>query len=602
MKTRRLTKKEMWIFAIGQLGWSILGGLINAWLVTFYLPTSGDVANGAPFFLKTGFIFLGLTILGIISFVCRIFDAVTDPLIASLSDRSKNPNGRRIPFMRRAAIPFAVIAVLVFCAPVEAITTINVVWVLGFLILFYLFMTMYCTPYNALISEFGKTQEDRMYISTAISATFFAGTLLSYTPFVLAPMLRGMIGASFPWSYRICFIVLAVVALVCMLIPTFKLKERDFVDAQPTTEKSNTVKSLVKTFKNKEFLKFSGSDIAYFIALTLFQTGLPFFVKVSMKLDESWAMYFLGGMTVLSACFYPIVSKLVSKWGKKKLVITGFIGLALAYVVTALIGVIPGFTGMLPGILMVVIAAFPMALLGIIPQSIIADVAEEDAILTGEKREGMFFAARTFAMKMGQSVAALVFTSLAILLPLCDANIKIKGTTEVFANNGQEQSIMGFTYDVEITEKGEKKNLKPEDFTVEVVLRAPEKEGEKPVDPTFVKNNPENKENPGESDLVGSYLMQMNEDDFKVTAPEGATANKIVTPGRLTVAKDEASAADLRAKMDSSDLTASRYGLRIVAIVAVAFCLLGAVILAFYKEKKVMGVIEEAHKKENLPE
>ena len=56
-----------------------------------------------------------------------------------------------------------------------------------------------------------------------------------------------------------------------------------------------------------------------------------------------------------------------------------------------------------------------MALLGIIPQAIVADVAEEDAIVTGEKREGMFFAARTFAMKLGQSIAMLVFTSLAII-------------------------------------------------------------------------------------------------------------------------------------------------------------------------------------------
>ena len=47
-------------------------------------------------------------------------------------------------------------------------------------------MTMYCTPYNALISEFGKTQEDRMFISTSISLTFFAGTLIAYLPFVLA--------------------------------------------------------------------------------------------------------------------------------------------------------------------------------------------------------------------------------------------------------------------------------------------------------------------------------------------------------------------------------------------------------------------------------
>ena len=56
-----------------------------------------------------------------------------------------------------------------------------------------------------------------------------------------------------------------------------------------------------------------------------------------------------------------------------------------------------------------------MALLGIIPQAIVADVAEEDSIVTGEKREGMFFAARTFAMKLGQSIAMLVFTSLAII-------------------------------------------------------------------------------------------------------------------------------------------------------------------------------------------
>ena len=467
MKTRRLTKKEMRIFAVGQLGWSILGGLINAWLVTFYLPTEQDIAKGANFYLPTGLIIFGiLTILGLIAFICRIFDAVTDPGIASLSDRSTNPKGRRIPFMKRAAVPFALITVLVFFAPVNGVSGVNIAWVLCTLILFYLFMTMYCTPYNALISEFGKTQEDRMYISTAISLTFFFGTLIAYLPFVFAGVLQGM-AVSFAWSYRLCFIVLAAVALVCMLIPVFKLNEKEFVDAVPS--ESNGLESLGKTFKNKDFVKFAASDIAYWIGLTLFQTGLPFFVKVSMELDASWSMYLLGGMTVLSACFYPIVSKLVSQFGKKKLVITGFLGLALAYVVTALIGVIPGLKGIVPGLLIVVIAAFPMALLGIIPQAIVADVAEQDAIVTGEKREGMFFAARTFAMKLGQSVAMLVFTSLAVL-----------GTTQ-----------------------------------------------------------------------------------------------------------------DLK----SNDLTASPVGLRIVAVVAICFCVLGAVILAAYDEKKVMQTINDNAKK-----
>ena len=428
MKVRRLTKKEMWIFAIGQLGWSILGGIINTWLVTFYLPTAGSVEAGAGFYVPTGLVVFGvLTVLGLITFVCRIFDAVTDPWIASLSDRSRNPNGRRIPFMKAAAVPFSVITVLVFCAPVSGISTLNIIWVLVTLILFYLFMTMYCTPYNALISEFGKTQDDRMFISTAISLTYFFGTLIAYLPFVFAAPLRSFV--SYSWSYRIWFIVLSAVALGCMLLPAFRLKEKDYIDAVPSD--TDTMKSLSATFRNREFLKFSASDIAYWIGLTLFQTGLPFFVKVSMQLDEFYTTVFLGAMTVISACFYPVVSGLVKKFGKKRLVITGFLGLALAYVITALIGILP-LPGIVFGILIVLIAAFPMALLGIIPQSIVADVAEEDAIVTGEKREGMFFAARTFAMKFGQSVAMLAFTSLAVL-----------GTAQDITSNDLTASAVG---------------------------------------------------------------------------------------------------------------------------------------------------------------
>ena len=423
----------MRIFAVGQLGWSTLSGIISAWFVTFYLPTQNDIAGGAIQYIMPGLIIGGfLTVLGLITALSRVFDAVTDPLIASLSDRSKNRRGRRIPFMQYAAVPLSVVTVLLFCAPVEEISSWNVAWISVFIVLFYLFMTMYCTPYNALISEFGKTQDDRMYISTAISLTFFAGTMLAYTPFVFAGMLRGSVG--FAWSYRICFIILAVISCVCMLVPTFFLNEKEFVDTKPSN--SNMFKSLGATFRNGNFRTFVFSDIMYWVGLTLFQTGLPFFVKVSMKLDESFTMIFLGGMTVLSAAFYPIVPKLVKKFGKKKLVITGFLGLALAYVIAGSIGVI-GVTvipGIVYGVLICVIAAFPMALLGIIPQSIVADVAEADGYETGENREGMFFAARTFAMKFGQSLAMLVFTSLAII-----------GTSQNANSNDITASVLGMT-------------------------------------------------------------------------------------------------------------------------------------------------------------
>ena len=432
----------MCIFAVGQLGWSTLSGIISARLVTCYLPTQTDIQRGATQYIVPGLIIGGfLTVLGLITALSRVFDAVTDPLIASLSDRSKNKRGRRIPFMQYAALPLAAVTVLLFCAPVDGTSGWNIAWISIFVVLFYLFMTMYCTPYNALISEFGKTQDDRMFISTAISLTYFAGTLLAYTPFVFAGLLHDRVG--FAWSYRLCFIVLAVIAAVCMLLPTFLLREKDFVDTAPSN--ANMFKSLAATFKNKDFLTFSGSDIMYWVGLTLFQTGLPYYVKVSMGISGAYTMYFLGGMTVLSAAFYPIVSKLVKKFGKKKLTIAGFFGLALAYVIATLIGVLgtaenPGLLGIgkIPGVvfgvLICVIAAFPMALLGIIPQSIVADVAEADGVVTGENREGMYFAARTFAMKFGQSLAMLLFTSLAII-----------GTTQEANSNDITASTLGMT-------------------------------------------------------------------------------------------------------------------------------------------------------------
>ena len=192
MKTRRLTKKEMWIFAVGQLGWSILGGIIGAWLVSFYLPTKDSAGHfsdtNLDFYtiITPGLIIGGfLTILGLITALCRLWDAVSDPLIANLSDNSKNKKGRRLPFMKIAAIPFAITTILVFMAPglfsgAKEPSGWNVAWVAIMLVLFYTFMTLYCTPYNALISEFGKTQEDRMNISTYISLTYFAGTLIAH--------------------------------------------------------------------------------------------------------------------------------------------------------------------------------------------------------------------------------------------------------------------------------------------------------------------------------------------------------------------------------------------------------------------------------------
>ena len=143
-------------------------------------------------------------------------------------------------------------------------------------------------------------------------------------------------------------------------------------------------------FKNKDFRVFLGQDIIYFFGLAMFQTGLPFFVTSLLQLPESWTTYMFGGLTLLSLAFYPFVTKMAAKWGKKKLLIAAFIGFVLTFGFTALSGEKLSFIPIyVQAVIIVVLGSFPQAIFGIIPQTIIADIALSDERTSGSAVFGL---------------------------------------------------------------------------------------------------------------------------------------------------------------------------------------------------------------------
>ena len=411
---KSLSKGKMWCYAIGQLGWSIISGLIASWLVYFYQPNDVAVAEEMIPLIPQGRVVLGvLTFIGLATALGRIFDAVTDPLVGNWSDNCAHKLGRRIPFMRWAAIPLGIVFTLVFCTPVMGVSKINVIWLFVTLLAYYFLITCYCTPYTSLLAELPHNQEEKLKLSMCISLTFIIGTCLGYT----APMIWGALisgGMERIPAMRITFAGLSALATIFMLVPAFGIKEKDYCDATPSS--SNMLSSLTKTFKNRDFRIFVGQDIIYFFGLAMFQTGLPFFVTSLLQLPESMTTVMFGGLTLLSLGFYPFVTKMAAKWGKKKLLIAAFIGFVLTFGFTAISGQKLSFIPIYAqAAIIVVLGAFPQAIFGIIPQTIVADIALSDEVKTGESRSGMFYAARTFAMKLGQSLALLLFTSLATI-------------------------------------------------------------------------------------------------------------------------------------------------------------------------------------------
>lgn len=407
---KKLSTGKIWAFATGQLGWSLMSGLISNWLVYFYQPDEASIAQGQTLFIPQGLVILGIfTVIGAITAFGRIFDAVTDPLIASWSDRCKSPKGRRMPFLRYASFPLSIATVLVFWSPIGKTSWINAAFLFVMVMAYYLSITAYCTPYNALISELGHTQQERLNISTVISFTYIAGTAVAY----LAPMIWGAFIPTFGrvGAIRVTFTGMAVIAFCCMQVPTLAIREKEYVNTVPTQD--GAFGSLVATFKNGEFRKFVASDILYWIAITMFQTGLPFFVTSLLKLPETMTTIYFVGMTAVSLVFYIPINKLTPKLGKKKLITFAFVIFCAAYFYTGFLGRIPLIPTEVQGAVLTVAAALPMAIFGILPQAVVADIAQSDAKLTGSNREGMFYAARTFAFKMGQSVSMLLFTAVS---------------------------------------------------------------------------------------------------------------------------------------------------------------------------------------------
>lgn len=419
---KKLTTGKIWQFAAGQFGWALLSGIISNWLVYFYQPDEAAISQGQSVFIPQGLAILGIiTVIGGITALGRVFDAFTDPMIASLSDRCTSKNGRRIPFLKWASLPLALATVLVFWSPVNEKSWINAVFLLVMVLAYYLFITAYCTPYNALISELGHTQQERLNISTAISFTFIAGTAVAY----LAPAIWGIFVPALGrvGAIRLTFTVMAAIAWLCMLVPVFCIREKEYVNTVPVQE--SAFHSLAATFRNGEFRKFVGSDISYWIALTMFQTGLPFFVTSLLKLPETMTTLYFVGMTALSVLFYLPVNKLTPKFGKKRMLLFAFVMFSTAFFYTGFMGKIPFLSAAAQGFVLMVFAALPMAIFGILPQAMVADIAESDSVTTGSNREGMFFAARTFAFKLGQSLSMLIFTAVSTIGTATGAGYRI---------------------------------------------------------------------------------------------------------------------------------------------------------------------------------
>ncbi len=407
-------------YSIGQLGWSLLVNIIGIQLVYFYIPPQG---SGLPLFLAQGTFFVVLNTVTLIAASGRLFDAITDPLIASWSDRSHNPKGRRIPFLAWAPIPAALFCTLMFLPPQAGMTTWNIVWVVVTQLLFFFFITLYVTPFFALLPELSRNERDRLNLSTYISVTWALGLMVAAQVPQLAGILERSAGLEKVRAWQLAIAIFAGLAVLLMYVPVFAIDERRYCQGEPASVP--LLQSLGKALRNRSFQLYVVADFAYFCAITIIQTGILYYVKVLLfpgdaSHGEALVGQLLPVMVIVSFVMYPVVNVLARRVGKKPLVTGAFLFFGGVFSIVYFLGgglfqpagPASGLSPTAQGYLLVIAAAVPMAFLGILPNAVLADIAEHDALKTGLRQEGMFFAARTFLQKFGVTAGVMIFAAL----------------------------------------------------------------------------------------------------------------------------------------------------------------------------------------------
>lgn len=396
--TKKATNGTLFAFCLGDFARAIFNGLTVTYLMLVFVPQGKSTL---PILLPCAALAFAL-----IRGLGMVFDALINPLVASLSDRCGYRAGRRIPFMLVGAIPWALSCALMVFTPFDHASWVNVLWLAVTMTLYYFFSSFYLVPYFALMTEIVTDTEKRVFFFTLNTLVFVVGSAVIYvTPLIKSAMMAG--GVSELWAWRWSFAIFGAVGAVFALIPVIFVREKEYVQEKPSYVP--LLESFKATFRYRNFTILSVAYLLMWIAFSFFNASLMYYVTMLLGQSESFSVVVMAVSIVVGIATYPLVNGLTKRLGKRPLMM----GACASYVViyTAIFFntlLLPLIGGKLFGILIGLLIGFPISITNILPLAAFADLAQYDTIKTGENRAGMFVAARNFTMQLSQSIVLLL--------------------------------------------------------------------------------------------------------------------------------------------------------------------------------------------------
>jgi GPH family glycoside/pentoside/hexuronide:cation symporter len=333
---------------------------------------------------------------GVIFAVGRFWDALTDPVVGHLSDRTRSRLGRRRPWLLGAALPVAA-AYFAIWAPPPAVPASQLALWMGFAILiFYTAITAFSVPYTALGAELSADYHDRTRVFGAKAFGDHVGIVLG------AASLLFMERAAQPRAAAACVATLAGALMVAgTLWATAALREPAAHQGRGGRRRPHD--AFADVLRNREARILVAVFFLEMLGYQTFVVMLPYVTEYVLETPGATA-YYLFGAILTTLVTLPVWMPWSRRFGKARVWAASLAVKTVVFAGMALVG--PG-DWLLIGALTVVFGAATGggAVLG---PSLKADVVDSDEARTGERKEGTFFAAWGLAIKMAVGFAILV--------------------------------------------------------------------------------------------------------------------------------------------------------------------------------------------------
>ena len=374
---RIYTAKDKAIWGLANFGTSIISGVFATTTVIFY------------------HVYLNLDpiLIGVAAWIYAIWNALNDPIFGYLSDKTRSKLGRRIPFMRFTA-PFLALTFIIFWfVPVNFDQLSIFLWMLILMCLYDTCYTIIGLVYSALLPELSEEDKVRGQLQQYSSLFYLIGAIFG---FIIPDLVRPEVGQTNLTLFYIGMIIVGIIGAACIIITTYRFKERpEFTQVDEPLKLGASIKY---TFKSKAFLILTAAN---FMSILFQQIILSYMFYLADYVMMISTIILLAAL-ILGIIIGVILTNILA--GRFGVVQANQIHLGFGAIFLILIPFLPNTLIYISLFIGGIGLAGPLVLTNVL----YGQVADEDEIKSGVRREAAFFGTNAMLTKPAQSVAIAI--------------------------------------------------------------------------------------------------------------------------------------------------------------------------------------------------